>query len=182
MRMTRMVVVAVPFLWAAGAGATTLLHVEPSELARKSELVVRGTVGRIDSHWTGDHRRIVTDVEIQVIEALKGAPAKVVVVEQPGGEVGNLGQRVEGVARFASGEEVVVFLERRGGERYLLSGMAQGKYRVERSSDGKAVFAVPEDVGDALVVDPATRQPSVARASSFEIGALRKLVKAAAKP
>lgn len=180
--MRRISLWALPIaLWAAHAGATTLVLVDTAELARKADLIVRGTVLRSESHWTGDHRRIVTDVEVSVAEALKGSPAKTVVIEQPGGEVGNLGQYVEGVARFALGEEVIVFLERRPGERYLVAGMAQGKFRVERSSDGKAAFAIPEDV-DALVLDPTTRQPTSAHAAPIKVEALRDVVKAALHP
>jgi hypothetical protein len=166
-------------LWAASAGATTLIRLETPDLARKSELVVRGKVSRADAHWTGDHRRIVTDVEIEVAESFKGQAPKTVVVEQPGGVVGDIGQRVDGIARFDPGEEVVVFLERRPGDRFLVTGMAQGKFRVERSSDGKVAFAVPAELGEATVVDPATHQPLVVRASPMKVEDLRATVRAA---
>jgi hypothetical protein len=166
-------------LWAASAGATTLIRLETPDLARKSEVVVRGKVARADAHWTGDHRRIVTDVEIEVAEAFKGQPAKTVVVEQPGGVVGDIGQRVDGIAEFNPGEEVVVFLSRRPGDRYLLTGMAQGKFRVERSSDGKVAFAVPAELGEATLVDPATHQPLVVHTSPMKIEDLRATVRAA---
>jgi hypothetical protein len=181
--MTRMLVVAVPLaLCASSAEATTMLRVETADLARRSELVVRGTVQRIDSHWTGDRRRIVTDIVLQVSAVLKGSPAQTVVIEQQGGLVEGIGQRVEGVASFSAGEEVVVFLERRLGDRYLLTGMAQGKFKVERSSDGRAVYVIPEDLGETLVLDPVTRQPVASRAAAQRLEALEKLVKATGAP
>jgi hypothetical protein len=141
------------------AGATTLLAMDVPGLARGADAVVHGSVTRLDSHWTGDHLRIVTDIELEVTEALKGSVPKRLTVVQPGGVVGDIGQTVSGLASFKLGEEVVVFLERRAGDSFLVSGMAQGKFRVERSSDGKAAFAVPDSVGDALLLDPQTHQP-----------------------
>ncbi len=146
-------------LCSAAAWATTLLAADVPALTRGADTVVRGTVTKLGSHWTGDHLRIVTEVQIEVAEAYKGAPPPAVTVVQPGGVVGDVGQAVSGLATFSEGEEVVVFLERRPGGSFLVAGMAQGKYRVERSSDGKEAFAVPDDTGDALVLDPVTRAP-----------------------
>ena len=58
--------------------------------------------------------------------------------------------------------------------------MLQGKFKVERSSDGKAVFARQELEGDALLVDPATRQAVTPNATVLPIDTLRAQVLAAA--
>jgi hypothetical protein len=168
-------------LWSLALLATTLLRLDAAALVNGSDLVVRGTVTRVDSHWTGDHRRIITDVTLNVTETLKGSAGQTVLIEQPGGVVGNIGQRVDGTAPFSVGEEVVVFLEKRPAERYLVTGMAQGKYRIERSSDGKAAFAVPEAIGEATVVDPQTREPVTVRSQALKLEELRTLVRTATK-
>ena len=85
---------------------------------------------------------------------------------------------VHGTAKFAVGEDVVVFLEARG-DRYLLTGMIQGKFKVETSSDGKAVFARQATEGDALLIDPATRQAVHPAAVVLPIDTLRAQVLAA---
>jgi hypothetical protein len=167
-------------LCALPAGATSLLRVEVPELSRKADAVVRGTVRRVESRWSADGRRIVTDVEIQVAETLKGAPGSTVLVTQPGGRVGDIGQRVSGLASFAQGEEVVVFLQRRGKSAFSVRGMAQGKFQVRRSPDGKAVLAVPESTGDARLVDPATGKETAATQRSLPLESLRATVRAAA--
>ncbi|MHB8873799.1 MAG: hypothetical protein ACYC8T_08955, partial [Myxococcaceae bacterium] len=131
-------------LFGTAAGATTLLAMDVPALARGADAIVRGSVVGVTSRWTGDHQRIVTEVQIEVADRLKGTAPQIVTVVQPGGVVGDIGQRVSGLASFAEGEEVVVFLERRAGGTFLVEGMAQGKFRVERSSDGKAAYAVPE--------------------------------------
>jgi hypothetical protein len=105
----------------------------------------------------------------------------VVRITQPGGEVGDIGQRVSGLASFTPNEEVVVFLQRRPGEGYWVEGMAQGKFRVERSTDGTRAYAVPAPLGDAVVVDPATRQQVQAETRVLELEELRRNVRAALK-
>jgi hypothetical protein len=159
--MVRLVLLAVLAL-AAVAQATTLLRADVPTLTDHADVIVQGRVLSRASHWTPDHRRIVTDVRIQVEEALKGEPARELTIRQPGGVVGGIGQRVSGLASFREGEEVLVFLER-SGPVHRVAGMAQGKYSLERSASG-AIQAVPAPLGDAQVVDPASRAPlSLAR-------------------
>jgi hypothetical protein len=173
---------ALAFFVARGqATATSLLYQDVPALTQSSDAVVQGTVKKTESRWSGDHKRIVTEVSIEVSEFLKGKGSKTVMVLQPGGEVGGIGQRVSGLASFAEGEEVLLFLERQGAEKYRVSGMAQGKYRVERSSDKTAAFAVPEATGDAMVIDPQTREPVQVDRQPVDLAALKAKVRVAAK-
>ncbi|MGQ0505277.1 MAG: hypothetical protein ACT4TC_08130 [Myxococcaceae bacterium] len=138
--------------------ATTMLRADLTSLTNSSDMVVRGTVRRIEPRWSGDKLRIVTDVELQVEEVLKGQSRRSLVIVNLGGVIGDIGQKVPGTPEFSEGEEVIVFLEARG-DRFRVSGMSQGKYKVERSSDGTSVFAIPPSVSDAVLLDPVTREP-----------------------
>lgn len=162
-------------------GATTMLRADLPVLAQGSDAVVHGVVRRVQSRWSGDRMRIVTDVEIEVTEALKGQPGGTVLVTQPGGKVGDVGQTVGGLAGFAPGEEVVVFLEKKGPTAFRVAGMAQGKYQVQRGADAKAAMAVPEPTGDAVLIDPKTRQESVSSAKPMTLEALKAAIRAAVR-
>jgi hypothetical protein len=166
-------------LLSLSASATTMLRADLPELAQTSDAIVHGTVRRVESRWSGDGRRIVTDVEIQVTEALKGQAGSTVLVTQPGGQVGDIGQRVSGLAAFTPGEEVVVFLERRGKTAFRVSGMAQGKYQVQRPEGGKSAMAVPEPTGDVLLLDPDTRQPTASSQRSLSLQELKAAIRTA---
>jgi hypothetical protein len=159
--------------------ATTLLSLDVAGLARSSDVVVRGKVVSVAPRWTKDHGRIITDTEVDVTEAWKGAPSKRITVMQPGGEIGEVGQRVEGVATFKPGEEVVVFLEARG-DRFTMAGMAQGRFVVERSSDGTASFARQDQCADLYLVEAATRQAVSPAPLALSVDALKKQVLALA--
>jgi hypothetical protein len=178
MRLKRLLLPAA-LLVAAVASATTIIAYDVPALTRASSVVVRGTVKSVAPRWTKDRARIMTDVVIEVSEPWKGTPARELTVMQPGGVMGEIGQRVHGTAKFSPGEEVVVFLEARG-DRYLLTGMVQGKFKVERSTDGKSVFARQELENEALLVDPATRQPVQPAPVALPIDVLRSQVLAAA--
>jgi hypothetical protein len=117
---------------AAPARATLAVPSTVEDLARSSAAVVRGKVLSARAHWSSDHLRIFTTAEVEVASAWRGAaPARVQVVV-PGGVVGNLGQRVDGMPTFTAAEEVVLFLARSGGAGpYRVAGHAQGKFTVE---------------------------------------------------
>ncbi|MEW6435518.1 MAG: hypothetical protein AB1730_28820 [Myxococcota bacterium] len=173
-------------MWVAGlvglavgavASATTMLEQDVAALTKASAVVVRAKVLASRARWTADRARIVTDTEVEILDAWKGAPAARVVVMQPGGIVGEVGQKVAGAARFSVGEEVVLFLEPRG-DRYAVSGMSQGAFHVERSSDGKTAFA-RQDLDEALLLDPVTRQPVAGPREILTVDQLKARVLAA---
>jgi hypothetical protein len=165
-------------LFVGVAQATTLLALDVAALTKGSSLVVRAKVKSVASRWTKDGGRIMTDAVLEVSETWKGTPTTQVTVMQPGGVVGDVGQLVHGTITFTAGEEVVVFLEPRG-ERYLLTGMMQGRFKVETSSDGKWTSARQEFDGQALFLDPVTRQPVSLGVVALPIDTLRAQVLAA---
>ncbi len=161
------------------AQATTLVFLDVAGLTRSSTLVVRAKVRTVAARWTKDGGRIMTDAVMDVTETWKGTPTRELVVIQPGGEVGDVGQIVHGTVRFTPGEDVVVFLEPRG-DRYLLTGMVQGRFKVETSSDGRSTYARQELEGEALFLDPSTRRPVSPGGVVLPIDTLRAQVLAAA--
>jgi hypothetical protein len=161
------------------ASATSMLKVDLPELAQSADVIVHGSVRRVASRWSGDGRRIVTDVEIQVTEVLKGQAGGTLLVTQPGGQVGDIGQKVSGLASFAPEEEVVVFLERRGAQAFRVSGMAQGKYKVLRSQGGARAMAVPESTGEALLLDAATHEPATSSSQALPLSDLKASIRTA---
>lgn len=165
---------------AQNASATSMLSSDLPTLSQSSDEVLRGKVRRVESRWNGDHTRIMTDVEIEVLESFKGAQTQTVLVTQPGGSVNGFSQMVSGLAEFEPGEEVVVFLRRYGRKGFHVSGLAQGKFTVERSADGKEVMAVPASTGEALLLDPVTHQPTTSSLRSLSLTELRTAVKRAA--
>jgi hypothetical protein len=155
-------------LVASSAGASVVVPMEVEALARKADLVVRGKAAASRSAWSGDGRRIQTTTRIEVARLLKGQAPQVLEVVTPGGEVGDIGQKVSGAAEFSPGEEVFLFLERSpDGARFVVSGMAQGKFSV-RARPGGAVVTQSVDglevLGSDRQVRPAPRFEPVAEA------------------
>lgn len=132
---------------APAARAATFVQTTVEESARESEAVVRGVVVAAVSRRTPSGRRIVTDVDIDVASAWKGAPGPTVRVVVPGGQVDGIALWVDTAPRFTPGEEVVVFLAR-GGDVWRVAGAAMGKYRVEGGE------AHPDVAGSAVLVRP----------------------------
>lgn len=127
--MKRLALALLALSAAAPAAAATVVTATVEELARGADLVVRGTVEGREARFHGS--RIYTTLRIRPAAAWKGSAAEVVEVRIPGGVVGDQGQKVAGVAAFAEGEEVVLFLRRGAGAAYGVMGLSQGKFRVE---------------------------------------------------
>lgn len=150
-RLVHRALAACLVLAAVPASAAVYRTVTVEEAARSSDAVVRGAVTHRASRYADGGSRIVTDVEITVASAWKGDPGAKVTVTVPGGEVGEVGMWVDAAPVLAEGDEVVLFLARRGqgsAASWHVNGMALGAYRVH----GDAV--VPQVRADEVVPTP----------------------------
>lgn len=141
----RSAVLAVSLLFALGvaapAQATLVLPQDVGSMSREADWIVRGTVANQYASWDAEHRRIYTFTEIEVMETLHRKdrePEAALVVRTLGGEVGDVGMKVEGTARFEVGEEVLLFLRRSEAVTgtWMVVGMSQGLYRVTVDEQG----------------------------------------------
>jgi hypothetical protein len=152
------------------ASATTVIAETLEDMAVRAPIVVRATARQSQAAWSGDNRRIWTWTELVITERLKGSVAvsvnSTLLVKQPGGEVGKVGQGVAGVASFTPGEDCLLFLEPSTDEpgTYVVRGLAAGKISVvERQGRAVAVrdlsglaFARPGPTDRVRVLQPET--------------------------
>jgi len=124
------------------AGAS--LRASDEALARASAAAVRGRVVGIRSGWDAAAGAIYTYVTLDVARqwGLDGAASRVT-VKQLGGVVGGTALVVGGQARFALGEDVLLFLEVRPRDRTLaVIGLEHGKWTmVAAAGDAPATLA-----------------------------------------
>ncbi len=90
------------------ADATTLVDVAPSTLVAESDAVVVAEAVQSESLWVDG--RIITRVTLRVDECWSGTAPDELVVEVPGGQVGDLAQVVLGAPRLEPGERYVLFV------------------------------------------------------------------------
>ncbi len=118
-------------LWAPLAQASLVAELSLAELCAHADVVATGRVESVRSAWQPDGHVIMTEVILVVDEGLWGAdPGASLSFWVLGGQVGEIAQVFSGEAAFTPGEEVMVFLEKRG-ERLGVIGLSQGKYRIE---------------------------------------------------
>lgn len=195
--MSRMRAVAVTLFFAVvgvdagSARATVVVPVTHADMARACAAAVRGTVVGRRSAWDAQRRRIYSYTEIEVQETFAGTARKGsrVTVRSLGGVVGDIGMNVSGTARFREGEEVVVFLEpdrlakglAKG--RFVIFGMSQGKFRVDRKGavpmalrdTAGLSFATPRQDGPMRLEDGGTE-------NRLALDLLRDRIRAARRP
>jgi hypothetical protein len=129
--------VALWVCWAAQpAQATTLVRMTLEQLSQASSAIIRGRVVSQESRWNPEHTRIMTFTTIALVQTLKGHPPSTLVIEQPGGKVGEIHVFVAGTVRFHLQTDYVLFLEPSSADssRFLLVGMVQGACRIYRDA------------------------------------------------
>ena len=161
-------------LLSSSALATVVLALTMDELTARAQLIVHATAQRSVVGWDEPRARIWTWTELVVTETLKGDAASTIVVKQPGGVVGEVGQEVSGVATFKPGEEVVLFLEPSPDEPgvWVPVSMSASKVtleerfgaRVARRQLSGLAFARP---GEKRVVEPAGGLEVLGTADAF---------------
>lgn len=156
MRRQRMVwTVLGVLLWVPEVCATTLARMSLGELAAASSAVARVRCLDNESRWDGGE--IWTFSTFEVLETLKGTAPRLITVRLPGGRVGHLLSRVDGVPRFHPDEEAILFLERTPAGDFSVTSWVQGTFRIRREPHtGKA--RVTQDSAAFPVFDPATRR------------------------
>ena len=138
--------------------ATTLVPADFAQMARESELIVRGTVVNVQGQMTGPRRSIESVITVFVTDTLKGTSGTSTVFRVPGGRVGAYRRVMVGAPVFAAGDDVIVFLKGRAPAIAMPYGLSQGVYRVARQGGGAMVTpAVVAGSGRVVRGDPSRR-------------------------
>ncbi|HET9179307.1 MAG TPA: hypothetical protein VFQ24_13195 [Terriglobia bacterium] len=135
MKLRAMPLAVVLVFWLAPqAGATSLVRMSLRQLVQASSVIVQGEVIAQTARVNTSHTRIMTYTTVQVEKALKGQPPATIIIEQPGGTVGNVHVHVPGSASLRPQTQYVLFLEPVTGsnETFHTVGMMQGAFRVYR--------------------------------------------------
>ena len=146
MTRTAVSVLAVLFVTsiATATHATQIIYRSPKQMGDEAALVVTGKVTGVRSYWNDKQTKIFTETTIQIDQAYKGTAAPTVRIIQMGGVVGTVRMHVHGALAWRPGEDVLLFLDAYGADRYRVAGFSQGKFKVERDPV----------TGDAFVTRP----------------------------
>ena len=130
---------------ASEASATQVTRLDTRTMAQTSSDIVIGKVTGTQARWNDAHTKIVTDVQVEVAEALKGGATTTLTLTQLGGEVDGARYSVPGCPAFRSGEEVLLFVCRRSGTRageWAGAGQVRDRARrQDRRGHGAALVA-----------------------------------------
>jgi len=148
--------------------ASLLVALEMPVMVERADTVAVVDVASARAAWDARHERIVTTVELTVVESWKGsaAPATRLVIAQPGGTVGDVTMTVFGMPRFSPGERALVFLHGPA-DRAAVVGLAQGKRAMSLDPARGWIVGPPERAGAAFVRTAASgaRVPVIVAAS-----------------
>jgi hypothetical protein len=155
------------------ASASIVLALDTPTMVQQADHIAVVDVGAVSAAWDSKHEKILTTVDLAVVESWKGpmTPASHVKVVQPGGTVGDLTMVVFGMSRFSRGERALVFLQGTPQNAQVV-GMSQGKRAVRIDTAGRWWVHVPERSGASFVkptfASPATQPVFETHARSLD--------------
>lgn len=168
---------------AAGvARSTTVIPPTFDALVSSAATIFVGEVMNVRSEWetTPNGRAIITLVTFRVEDVWKGNLGAVTQLEFLGGEIGDLGMRVEGSPVFRLGQRDVLFVNSIVRAVSPLVGFMHGRMRVERDTvsgvdrvrtfDGRAL-------GSAAQIGPQRAAPSLISVTPMRLAALETAVR-----
>jgi len=136
------------------APATTLQRMSLEELAASAPAIARVKI--LSSEARIESGRIWTFTQVEVQETFKGSLSPRVTLRLLGGKAGALVSKVEGVPRFAPGEEAILFLQPTRLGDWSVVSWAQGTFRIAPAGAAGHELVTQDTAGVALF-DPATR-------------------------
>lgn len=139
------------------AFATTVLRRSLEELVVGSDQILHGRVLRHSVEWDSSHRFLWTHYSVEITDVLKGSRGSAITISEPGGTRDGLTMSISGVAQFADGEEVVVFLHRTPIGFWRTYGYGQGKFSVRAAAPGGSPRVFNNPAGLTLVDLPLSR-------------------------
>lgn len=118
------------------AQATTVIPPEFPALVSDSDYIVHATVKSVHCEKRPSARgvKIVTLVELEVVDTVVGTSPAALTLQLLGGRVGDEQVRVEGMPQFHVGDEDVLFVQGNGRTICPLPGMMHGRYPVQRDA------------------------------------------------
>jgi len=116
------------------------------QMTIESDTIITGTVVNKESYW--ENGKIFTDVTISVGENIKGKTENKIIIQVPGGVVGDIYAQVSDVPMFENNEEVLLFLKEN-----KVVGWNQGKYKIKNDKieeNDKSVTEFIDNIKQAL--------------------------------
>ena len=124
----------------------------PSRAKEAGRIVIARVIdvqSQFESNEFGD-QLIVSTAQVEVEEALKGAPASVIDVEYEGGTVGDLTLKVSDLPSLEPGERAVFFLDAGRGPKFLPHDRGRGILKLSESDEVQNTSMTLSDVRDEV--------------------------------
>ncbi|MHC4841642.1 MAG: hypothetical protein ACYTDT_11935 [Planctomycetota bacterium] len=172
--MTRAILLLALLIFTPSLFATVALKMDIDRLTEKSTLIVIAKVDSKVARWDAGKKGIWTHHELTVEDTLKGKADASQDFVTRGGVVGKVGQQVAGTGQFKVGDKAVFFLWKDKAQRWRLTGMSQGAFKITGTKAKNSIKGIKLVKADLKVVKAAEKQPL-----EFELADLKTDIKAA---
>ena len=161
--------------------ASQFVQLSFDQVARESDLIVRGKVESTFSAWDDAHEVIFTYATIRVNRYFgESTGPDTLVVREVGGTVDGYTQEAIGFPAIRQGENVVLFLSRwDNGSEYRIHAYNQGKFLVGNRGGSEVLMEDPVKQGEERLSGPGRVKVHEAEEGLMTIDELAQMVEAA---
>ena len=138
-------------MFAATAGATTIVLPTDDQLISKAPLIIEGTVLRSTAVDRGN--AIWTETSVSITRVIKGDAAATITIREIGGELDNRFTKIFGAPEYRDGEHVLLFLTPTPRGDYQTVDLYVGKFAEETTLGGERLWARHDDASDVTLLD-----------------------------
>lgn len=143
------------------ANASIVMALDLPALVQQADHIALVDVVSQRSDWDVKHERILSTIDLKVVERWKGQVSSGedrITIVQPGGTVGDLTMTVTGLSTFTPGERALVFLRGTTASAHVL-GLSQGKRLVRYETASKKWLVHAPDLRQTTLVKPPVASP-----------------------
>lgn len=141
-------------LSAPSVHATQVQQLSVEELGTAAAKVIRGKVSTTQSYWNPEHTKIFTEILVDTEETYKGTDTGTVRILQLGGTVDGVHVTVHGALGWTPDEEVLLFLEPYRDDKFVVSGLSQGKFNIVRDPRTNEAYVTRVSLTDVELMGP----------------------------
>lgn len=138
-------------VFATVASATTIVLPTDDQLARKSPVIVEGTVLSTTAVERGN--AIWTETRLAVSRTIKGDATGEITIREIGGTIGNRITKIFGAPEYTVGEHVLAFLTATPRGDYQTTDLFVGKFSEERALNGRRLFLRDNSMTNVQLLD-----------------------------
>lgn len=167
-----LIILLMVFLYPEKSSSTTFRELSLKELCERSGDIIVGKVVSLNSYKSPNFSRTYTDIDIEIVEIIKGKLKGNIRLTMFGGTVDGITTMMVGAPSFIPGEQSVFFLSNKPDKKtqnlkYWVTGYFQGKFNIKRDEKTNENMIFRDNFDNPLLLEKDGARLSITNSESM---------------